>query len=240
MLRGYVSEVTRFLPRVNSWASALFLCEQAVPVNPQVTIQDRHPRRRTSQPLEKSWFDITAPSEIAPGETGAVTVTVSPPSDADRGRYDAEIDLGIQDPARPEQDDYWQQVNLNVEVWKEPTDPFAKEFTVAADADDVTLTLSTYNRYQSDDGPDPNFDVTLVSPNGTEIDAERVERSTSGDVSLAERDSSSRDGAYASGTSQQEFVYRVTDPAAGDWTAKIMPENAMEFDYDITRSSAAE
>jgi len=214
--------------------------DQAVPLNPQVNIQDGARRPSASQSLEKSWFDITAPTELSPGETTTVEVTISPPSDADRGRYNAEIDLGIQDPARSDRNGYWQQIDLNVEVWEEPTDPFEQEFKVADDVEDVTLTLSARNRYQTDDSPSPGFDVTFISPNGTEIDAERVERSTSGHVSLAERDSRSQlqDGEYATGTAQQEFVYRITDPEAGNWSVEIMPENVMEFQYDITRTDS--
>jgi len=216
--------------------------DQAVPLNPQVNIQDGARRPSASQSLEKSWFDITAPTELSPGETTTVEVTISPPSDADRGRYNAEIDLGIQDPARSDRNGYWQQIDLNVEVWEEPTDPFEQEFTVADDVEDVTLTLSARNRYQTDDSPSPGFDVTFISPNGTEIDAERVERSTSGSVSLAERDSRSQlqDGEYSTGSAQQEFVYRITDPEAGNWSAEIMPENVMEFQYDITRTDSTD
>lgn len=214
--------------------------DQAVPLNPQVSIRDHH--RRGSQSLERSWFDISAPTEIEPGETATVEVTITPPSDADRGRYDTEIDLGIQDPARPSDDDHWQQVNLNVEVWEPPTEPFEREFEVDGDTESVTLTLSTHDRYRGDDGPVPSFDVTFVSSNGTEVDAERVERSTSGHVSLADRaePTQSADGVYSSGGAQQEFVYRVEDPAAGTWSAEIMPENAIEFEYDITRTESSD
>ena len=216
--------------------------EEAVPLNPQLNIEDRRRRHGGGQPLEKSWFDVTSDTEIEPGETTTVEVTISPPTDADRGRYNAELDLGIQDPARSDREDYWQQINLNVEVWEEPTAPFEREFEVADAGDDVTVTLSTHDRYESDDSPAPDFDVTLVSPNGTEIDVDRVERSTSGHVSLADRGrpSEQTDGEYSYGGSEQEFVYRVTDAAAGEWTAEIMPENAMEFEYDVTRSDASD
>ena len=215
--------------------------DQAVPLNPEVSVQDARRRAGGSQSLEPSWFDISAPTEIEAGETATVEVTISPPEDADRGRYDTEIDLGIQDPARQPGDEYWQQVNLNIEVWEPPTEPFEREFEVD-DADQVTMTLSTYDRPRSDDGPAPSFDVTLVSPNGTEIDADRVERSTSGSVSLADRagPTQSQDGAYSARGAQQEFVYRVEEPAAGTWSAEIMPENAIEFEYDITRTASSD
>jgi Tfp pilus assembly protein PilV len=216
--------------------------DQAVPLNPQVSIQDNHRRGSYSQSLERSWFDISAPAEVEPGETATVEVTISPPNDADRGRYDTEIDLGIQDPARSSDDDYWQQVDLNVEVWEPPTEPFEREFEVVNGTESVTLTLSTNDHYQSDDGPAPSFDVTFVSPSGTEVEAERVERSTSGHVSLADRarPTQSQDGPYSSGGAQQEFVYRIENPAAGTWSAEIMPENAIEFEYDVTRTESSD
>jgi hypothetical protein len=208
--------------------------EQAVPVNP--TLETQETRRRypgSEQTVERSWFEIDAPSEVEPGETATVNVTVSPPASASVGDYNAEIDLGLQDPARPDRGDYWQRVDLRFQVWAQPDEPFETSFDVSEEAESASLTLSTGSPHN--DRP-ASFDVSFVAPNGTVVDAERVRVSNDGHVSLSgDGPRGESQGPYTSRGSQQEFVYRIDDPAAGQWTARIMPENAVDFHYEITR-----
>lgn len=209
--------------------------DQPVPVNPQIETSDRLHYGGDFQPLEASWFDIEAPAEVAPGESETIEVVVAPPEDADRGRYDATIDLGLQDPARPDDRDHWQRVDLTVEVWEQPAEPFETDFEVAAGTENATLTLTAHSP-EGDDGPEPGFDVTFVAPNGTEMDAERVRRTDSGHVSLgADRRAVRSDGDYADHSGEQQFTYRIEEPASGEWSARVMPENTIEFGYEITR-----
>jgi len=73
--------------------------------------------------------------------------------------------------------------------------------------------------------------VTLVSPDGETIDAERVQQSKRGYVDLAsDSDEASR---YGSDGSRQTFIYRHEDPQDGEWTVRIMPENTVQFGYEI-------
>ncbi|MFC7042588.1 hypothetical protein [Halonotius sp. GCM10025705] len=54
--------------------------EEAVPVNPQFNAENRRRHRpggRTT--LDRSWVTIEAPSEVAPGETETIELTVEPP-----------------------------------------------------------------------------------------------------------------------------------------------------------------
>ncbi|MUV60885.1 NEW3 domain-containing protein, partial [Halobacterium sp. CBA1126] len=212
--------------------------EQAVPVRPELVTEDRYRPYNGRDTLERSWVEIDAPGEIAPGETATVEVTVTPPSDADRGDYRAELDLGLKDPARPDQSSYWQRVSLRFQVWTQPEQPFRTSFAVSEDAENVTLDLSA-NRYGSADSEPASFDVTFVAPNGTEVEAERVSVTDHGSVDLAaSRQQAATDGAYASGGEHQTFEYRLDDPAAGSWSVEVMPENAMQFSYEITRNEA--
>lgn len=202
----------------------------AVPVNPTLSAE----RTGRESVIQRSWVDIDAPSEIGPGETANVTVTVEPPGDADRGRYDVPVDLGLKDPARPDHRGYWQRVDVRVQVWKQPDEPIERQFRVSDDAGNVTLTLSTHSRFQSDDGTEPvGFDVEFVSPDGTVVDADRVRVTDSGHVDLS-ADSRSRYPAASGG--EKRFTYRLADPDAGTWSVRIVPHNTFEFGYEITRA----
>lgn len=214
--------------------------EEAVPVNP--TVKTEQPRRMHGidrEAIDESWFEIDAPSEIAPGETGTVEITIAPPESAERGRYNAEIDLGLQDPARPDNRNYWQQVNLGFQIWTQPAEPFKRTVDVANDTESMRLTITTDEPPRGEDAAAPSFDVTFVRPNGTTIDAERVERTTSGHIDLGRSDERQRgEGPYADGNAAQTLTYEVEEPPAGDWTLQIMPQNTVEFGYEITRDES--
>lgn len=215
--------------------------DEAVPVNPQFNAEENRRHRPTErETLDRSWVTIDAPSEIAPGTTETVEITVEPPADADRGNYNAQVDLGISDPARDSDRNYWQQVDLRFQVWTEPDDPFETAFQVSEDTRNVSLTLSTHDRPRAGETASPtDFDVTFVAPDGSTQTAARVQQRDTGHVSLgAERypRMQSTDGTYASEGGQQEFTYRIDEPASGQWSVRIMPENTMEFEYDITRN----
>ncbi|MFB6299886.1 MAG: hypothetical protein ABEH65_06445 [Halobacteriales archaeon] len=213
--------------------------DQPVPVSPELNMERGH-RRAREDTMKREWIDIEAPSEIAPGETGTVEITVSIPESTDRGDYDTEIDLGLKDPARPDRRSHWQQIRMHFQVWKQPEEPYTTSFSVSEDTTTVTLTLDTHNRRYADqsDAKSPSFDVTFVTPNGTEIDAERVQRSERGRVDLGhdnDRRDTADDSAYSVRGSQETFTYRIEEPAAGEWTAEIMPHNAVRFGYEIVR-----
>ena len=215
--------------------------DEAVPLSPeraqqQGTCMGSH----CPQQVDQSWIDIDAPSQIAPGETATVTVTVSPDADADRGRYDTSIDLGLDDPNRRDRNGYWQEVSLSFVVWEQPEEAYEAEFDVSERADNVTLTLNPQNRRTAENADEAGFDVTFVSPDGERIEAERVQVSQSGYVNLGaspER-GASQDGAYATNGGGTEFVYELDEPAAGEWTAEIMPEDTIGFQYEITQNES--
>lgn len=214
--------------------------DEAVPLNPTLETEDarRSPRQRNT--VERSWFEIDAPNEVASGETATVAVTVTPPESADVGRYDTEVDLGLEDPTRPDRGEYWQRVDLNFQVWEQPEEPFETAFQVSEETETLTLRLSA-NQY----GPVANdartdFDVTLVAPDGSTVEPERVQVTDSGNVDLGEqrRPGAQTQGPYASDGSDTEFVYRVETPESGAWTARILPENTTNFDYEVVREES--
>jgi hypothetical protein len=213
--------------------------EDAVPVNPQVG--EEHTRRAGPggrETLDRSWVTIDAPSEIAPGESDTVEISISPPADADRGDYSTTVDLGIKDPARANDRSYWQQVDIGFQLWTEPDGPFETEVSVSEATTDATLTLtSSHHPRAGQTDADADFDVTFVAPDGRKIDVERTRLTDSGHVDLGgQRPGAATDETYAARGGQQTFTYRLDDPAAGEWSVRITPENTMGFEYEFTRN----
>lgn len=213
--------------------------DQAVPVNPEMVTENRRVRPyQDRETLDRSWVEIDAPNEVEPGETATVEVTVSPPTDAERGDYTAELNLGLKAPHRRNDNAYWQRVDLRFQVWSQPEHPFETSFEVSDDTETVTLELSS-NRYpRADDNLDPaSFDVTFVSPTGRQVDAERAQVTNRGGVDLGERRRPARSGdsTYATSGGQKTFTYRLEEPEAGSWSVRIMPHNTMRFQYEVVR-----
>ncbi|WP_336036960.1 hypothetical protein [Halobacterium yunchengense] len=213
--------------------------DEAVPVNPELVTEDRYRPYDDRETLDRSWVEFDAPNEIGAGERATIEVNVSPPANAERGDYRAEVDLGLKDPARSDRSSHWQRVSVRFQVWTQPEEPFETSFDVSEETEDVTMTLSA-GRYGGVEGASADFDVTFVSPDGEEVDAERVGVSNRGSVNLGEnRRASGDDGTYSSGGETQEFTYRLEDPDSGEWSVRITPENAMQFGYEIVRNESA-
>lgn len=214
--------------------------EESVPVSPE-----RAKQRGAchgpgcSEQVDQSWIDVDAPSQIAPGETATVTISISPGEDAERGRYDTSIDLGLKDPNRPDRGSYWQEINVNFVVWEQPSEPFTTGFTVTERTDDVTLTLTPRNYRSAENADAASFNVTFVSPDGERIDAKRVQVTKRGHVDLGARQRTT-DGAYAENNGQTEFVYVLDAPDTGEWEAEIMPQDTIGFQYELTRNESDE
>ena len=216
--------------------------DEPVPLSPELADRRSHCRGDCPGQFERSWLDVDAPSQVDPGETATVTITISPPGDAERGRYDARLDLGLKDPNRDDRDTYWQTVDLNVEVWKQPAEPVESVFSVSEGTEDLTVTLRPRDGpYRPDAGDDreAGFDVALVDPNGSVVEPERVRVTDRGFVDMSgERRRGAGDDEYVVRRGGQEFVYRVDEPDAGEWTLRVTPENTIGFSYEVTRNEA--
>lgn len=217
--------------------------DQAVPVNPSVNTGNRvrhYPG--DTETIDRSWISFDAPTEIPAGETRTVTVTVSPPADADRNDYDVEVDLGLKDPARPDDDRYWQQVHLGFQVWTQPQEPYTTTFDVTEGTQSMALKLRTGTPGPAGaGGEDARFDVAFVTPDGETVAVQPTRVSDSGfvDLSAQRQRRMSTDGAYATRSGGQRFRYEVADPQAGEWTLRVMPHNAVSFRYDVVRNQTA-
>lgn len=217
--------------------------DQPIPVNPEVRTDDRRRYHGYSdrETIDRSWIEIAAPNEIDAGETATIEVTVSPPEDAERGDYRAELDLGLKDPARPDRDTHWQRLQLRFQVWSQPDEPFETSFAVSDETEQIELELSAGQHHRAGGELEPpGFAVTFVSPDGTEIEAEQVRVTNRGSVNLgADRPRPTLDDStYSSRGERQTFRYQLDGPLAGSWSVKIMPENTMRFSYEITRDES--
>lgn len=214
--------------------------DEPVPLNPTLETEEARRSPRQQHTVERSWFEIDAPNEIDAGENATVAVTVTPSESADLGRYDAEVDLGLEDPARPDRGDYWQRVDLHFRVWQQPEKPFETGFRVSEGTETLTLRLSANQHQPVANDAATGFDVTLVAPDGSTIEPERIQVTDSGNVDLGERrrPGARTQGTYASDGGDTEFVYRVEAPESGDWTARILPKNTANFDYEIVREES--
>jgi hypothetical protein len=223
--------------------------DSAVPLDPTLNLrEDRRPRPGGQSSLDRSWFTIDAPSQVPAGESATVDVTVEVPEDASRGDYDAELDLGLRDPARNERRDYWQQIHMGFQVWKQPDQPFTKAFDVAEGVESVTVELSAGDRRNADDAP-ASFDVTLVGPDGETVAPERVRTTNRGYVDLsgdrrryryAAEGASATGSAYADEGGERVLRYRVDAPSEGQWELRVMPHDTVRFRYEIIRNESAD
>ncbi|HKJ57668.1 MAG TPA: hypothetical protein VKA37_00435, partial [Halobacteriales archaeon] len=216
--------------------------DEPVPLSPELANQRSHCRGDCPGQFERSWLDVDAPSQVDPGETATVTITISPPADAERGRYDARLDLGLKDPNRDERDTYWQTVDLNVEVWKQPDEPVETSFDVSEGTEDFTVTLRPRDgpyRPGNEDAEPVDFEVELVEPNGSVVEPERVRVTDRGFVDMSgDRRRAVGDDEYVVRSGGTEFVYRIDEPEAGEWTLRVTPENTIGFSYEVTRNEA--
>ncbi|MDY6775872.1 MAG: hypothetical protein SV253_07345 [Halobacteria archaeon] len=213
--------------------------ETSVPLNPEMNGRDRNVVYSGDTPdkIDRSWLSVDAPTQIASGETATVELTVSPPSSVNRGDYRGEIDLGIKDPTRQSKNGYWQRMRLRTEVWKQPSEAFEVPFSVDSNTTEVRVKITSQSAHGESQRPEVDFDVSLTSPSGDEVEPEMVRTTNKGHVSLGNggvRDSQTV-GEYGVAGGSKEFVYTVENPSSGDWSADIMPHNTMRFDYEVVR-----
>jgi hypothetical protein len=197
--------------------------EEAVALDPGLA-EDEGECRGSGCPdvLPGEWLTFDAPEEIPAGETANVTVTVAPPADAASASYRTELTLGIDDPARSDRSDYWQRIDVDVDVWSPPEEPVERTFEVRPGDDRVTLTLSAGGEDER-----PDFEVVFVGPEGETYEQRPTSVTKQGHVDLVNRDESRLGGPG------YQFTYEFEPPENGEWTVHIMPHDTPGFGYEI-------
>lgn len=226
--------------------------DKAVAIDPKLSQQDRMygPYGAMESAFSDDAITITAPKEIAAGQSAEVNVHVKVPADA-KGNYRGAIDLGIDDPSI-RRDDWADMVRLEFGIWKQPTEPFVKTFT-AKEAVPVTIEISSnlfegMYKYFAAGGSgnkntkEPSFTVTLTGSDTKPIPLTKTKTVIKGGVSLGGMGTmlppweSESEGIYQEMGTQYIETY-TADISAGDMKLGIMPQNTQQFEYTITMES---
>lgn len=178
---------------------------------------------------------ISAPSKVPAGATEIVKVHVNVPEDS-KGSYNGGINLNIDDPSIRE---YEGRVQLSFNVWRQPTEAFAKNFSMKKAAP-LTIEISSgySNPYPYGMGSNkklPSFETELVGPSGNanlKVTKTVIKGGVSmgGDMPPWELDSK---GIYQESSVQFIETYK-TNGSKGEWKLKVLPNNTERFDYSIT------
>jgi len=221
--------------------------EEDIEIDPELRRERWYRHEMMGQAFEDDAITIDAPPVVPAGGTATVNVHLAVPIGA-KGEYHSGIDLGIDDPSIEEWDR--EMVQLDLEVWTQPTEPFVKEFSTKIAAP-ITITIES-NQYRYDmcgggssgssEDEEPFFDVSLRGPAGDTVPLNRTMAAYRGSVGLGgskcappwEMDSS---GMYDEGSTS--YIERYTaDGAVGDWTLGVLPHYVEEFEYTITIGDA--
>ncbi len=219
------------------------VADKDISINPEINDNNRMyyggPYGMMSSAFEDDAITITAPSVVKAGETAIVNVHIEVPDDS-KGRYNGAIDLNIDDPSIREWDG---QVQMNFEVWTQPTTPYEKSFTTRIDAL-VTIELNSqqynYDKWigtGTQDNEVLSFEGTLIGPSGDEVNMNLIKTTYSGSVNLGMSDFPpwEMDGEGIYQEVQTSYSEIFTAPGAvGDWTLKVLPMNVEKFSYSIT------
>ena len=183
--------------------------------------------------LTEDEINITSPRSVPAGAIETVKVHVKVPSDA-RGYYNGYIDLGIDDPSVR---DYEGRVHLSFNIWKQPTQPFVKSFSLD-EAAPITIAVNSYNYMgkSQKSARIPSFETSLEDPDGKIVDLNVTSTVIKGHVNMGserppwEVDSES---IYQENGVQYTVIYRA-DGSPGNWTLRVLPGNTQGFEYTIT------
>ncbi len=213
--------------------------DQAIGISPKLGNDNMYyggPYGMTAPALTEDSITITSPSSIPAGATDAVKIHVKVPADA-KGYYNGYIDLGIDDPSVR---DYEGRVQLNFNIWTQPTEAFVRSFNLTEVAL-ITVEVSSNNYYgyplagQAANAKEPSFDISLEGPGG-KAPLTVTKTVIKGNVNMG---SNSPPWEIDSASIYQEMgiQYMVTYKAngsPGEWKLSVLPGNTQGFDYSIT------
>lgn len=219
------------------------VADRDIAIDPKISDENRWnhygPYGMVGPAFDDDAITITAPSIVKAGETAVVKVHLEVPDDA-KGRYNGAIDLNIDDPSIRE----WEgQVQMNFEVWTQPSEPYTKTFTTRTNGSINIEVSSNDNNYDmwmgagSQNEKDvASFDLTLEGESG-EVELNLVKTTYSGTVSLGASDFPpwEMDGAGIYHDAIEVYTETYEAPGAiGEWTLGILPTNTEQFNYLIS------
>jgi len=218
--------------------------DKDIEIDPKLKQERWYRYEMGGQAFEDDAITITAPPVVPADGTATVNVHLAVPLGA-KGEYYSGINLGISDSSSGGWYDDEEVVQLNFEVWTQPTEPYVKAF-VTETAAPITIEIES-NQYRYDmcgggssengDAEEPSFDVVLRGSTGEEVALTRTAVEYHGYVNLGGSDCTppweiESHGMYDEGSTS--YVERYTaDGAVGTWKLCILPHYVEEFEYTI-------
>ncbi len=196
------------------------------------------------QAFEDDAITITAPTVVPANGTATVNVHLEVPIGA-KGGYHSGLDLGIDDSSSGGWYGDSEMVQLNFEVWTQPTEHYVKEFATETAAP-ITIAIES-NQYRYDmcgggssgsgDDETPSFDVVLKGPAGDAVTLTRTAVEYQGSVNLGGSDCTppwemESTGMYNEGRTSYFECY-TANGEIGNWELGILPHYVEEFEYTI-------
>ena len=218
--------------------------DKDIEIDPKLKQERWYRYEMGGQAFEDDAITITAPPVVPADGTATVNVHLAVPLGA-KGEYYSGINLGISDSSSGGWYDDEEVVQLNFEVWTQPTTHYVKAF-VTETAAPITIEIES-NQYRYDmcgggssengDAEEPSFDVVLRGSTGEEVTLTRTAVEYHGYVNLGGSDCTppweiESHGMYDEGSTS--YVERYTaDGAVGTWKLCILPHYVEEFEYTI-------
>jgi hypothetical protein len=183
--------------------------------------------------LAENSITITAPESIPAGAIETIKIHADIPTDV-MGYYNGYIDLRSNDPSLQQGEG---RIAINLNIWKQPTEPFVKTFTLGNLAPIILEISSYYNNYpyMANQREKPYFDTNITGPGGN-ANLNITKTVIRGNVNMWS-DTPSWDigniSPYQEIGGQYITTYK-TDGSPGEWKINILPHNTQGFDYSIT------
>ena len=175
---------------------------------------------------------ITAPSNISAGATEIINIHVNTPVNA-VGFYNGYIDLKSDDPYAQEGET---RISLNLNIWKQPTEPFVKNFTLDKSAPIKIEISSYYNKYPYLKTPreEPTFNTNIIGPDrGISLNITKTVLKGSVNMGSDIPSWASDNASSYYDTGGQQLITYETVGSPGEWMLNILPNNTQGFDYSI-------
>lgn len=220
--------------------------EEDISISPEILSSMVYPeisyysstRLSSDESFAEDAITIDSPSVVKAGETATVKIHMEVPEGL-QGSYSATIDLGIDDPVLNE----WEnQVQMYLDVWEQPSEPFVTEFTTISDAPvriEVSAQQYEYSGYEGyssvSSKEQPSFDLVLRK-DGEEVELSLVKTQKKGSLNLGGNDIilySAGSSAYQQSSTTYTEVYEATG-AVGEWELSILSANTDNFEYSIS------
>jgi hypothetical protein len=205
--------------------------DKEIDINPSVGSEGNSGPYGMPPALTESEITVRGPHSIPANATEIVQVHVKVPDSS--GYFNGYINLGIDDPSVPDGG----RVNLNFNIWKQPTEPFIKEFRLEKQSPiTIEITSSSYGTSPtSKEKNKPSFETILAAPKGAsnlKVSKEVIKGGISlgGDIPPWEIDSKS---IYQETGTQYIETYTV-EGTEGKYTLSMLPRNVPGFEYSIT------